>query len=420
VPIYTRRAIVRRRPAAGGTDPYPWYSPLDRNQIPFHVAAGPWGAQLPLQSPTAPTINDEVTGISSAAEFNAARASNRRLVFDASFNDPISLDNLSHVELVIPSGINLGALVLGGNNQPISHIRIRGSTIGQHSGGRIGRIWSINSPLDDFIIDGIDLNGAHGATASNVDHCLLSGNGPGGGQVQNSRWAIVNCRFHSAAACFLGSVNHIVFANCNLFHGARTRAQNAADRGSGFAEGWGIRNQGGPIVVYNSRIEGTRYHNLRCQPLQGGQYGDFCWINSSKLVNVYEAQTAWIFGDLGLSLVADGSWFLGNQVYTQMQASCPNGRSLANVVTGGADLPYGRWNNNAFYGSGTNAVYDDAYFALVESNEATGNVDFRTGNTYNALVNPGAWGGPGDPTLVSLPGGVAPTLGEDFCTFPGY
>jgi hypothetical protein len=373
---------------------YPWYPALDTSALPFS-ASGPWGQAERLQAPAAPSIVREVV-VTSAAQFNAAATSGTRVVIGADISETIDV-RASDVEVVVPRGRSIAGINLAGYPfTPISRVRIRGSTPGTHSGGLVGKIWAL-ARVDDLIVDGLDLNGRNSSSSG-------PGQGIQSGNEASSRWAIVNNRGNFRGWAFLGTVRHIVFAGNNFKHAQSSRERN------GYVEGWGIRNAGGPIVLFRNRIEGTRYHAIRAQPTPNGR-SEYLFAAENTIVSLNEGRVAWIWANLGNGERADGMWFRGNRVYTHVAASCGLGVSLE-----GLDVDYSRVSGNQFFGAGA-STFSDAML-VAQARGYPGDHDWSQGNSFSALGALPAWEGVGDPSTIPLEGNVPADPGTSQCPAP--
>lgn len=372
--------------------PYPWYPELDVTSIPFGTS-GAWGAGLPLEAPAAPVVTRDVT-VTTAAELSAEATSGTRITVGADIDAVVDI-RANDVEVIVPRGRFVRTIVLAGFPfDRIARIRIRGETIGVHSGGLVGKIWSLG-PVDDLIVDGLDLNGDNAADVQQGQG-IQSGDGP------NARWAIVHNRGNFRGWAFLGGAAHLVFAGNNFLHGRGSREEN------GYVEGWGIRAGGGPLVLFQNRIEGTRYHAIRAQP--GGGEGEYLYAAENTIVSLNEARIGWIWANLGNGMRADGTWFSRNDVYTHVAATCGLGVSLEAF-----DVEYSRVNGNRFFGGGDSVLSEASLAAQIST--YTGDHDW-SGNTFEALGPLPAWGGPGDPTTIPLVGGITPSTGSAECPPP--
>ena len=147
--------------AATPTSSYPHYPALNLNDIPWHTAAGGWGPQVRLEAPALPVTTRSVT-VNSRTEFNSAAstAGTRITVATGWPGNTVATINANDIDVIIPAGVAVGAIEMGGwpRTSPLARIRIRGTTPGTHSGGRMGQ-YRDYSLVSDVVIDGIDING---------------------------------------------------------------------------------------------------------------------------------------------------------------------------------------------------------------------------------------------------------------------
>ncbi len=381
------------RPPAG--DPYPLYPSFDRSTVPWHTASGGWGPQVVIQAPTLPTTTRSVT-VNTTGQFNTeAAVSGTQITIGTSFSGASVVSiTASDIDVIIPSGRVIGAIQIGsfGGSTPYARIRIRGSTPGSHSGGRMGQLRSQNAAgtTTDVVLDGIDLNGDSsygGGETNQAFRCDIN------------RMAVLNCRVISAGYIWLGATSHLFIGNSNFYHGAAARAS------VGYVEGWGIRNQKGPMTIVDSRIQGTRYANVRAQAI--GNADEVLYIGNTLLVNVAEGQTLWAWEDLqgGTTFQGEGVLMENSAIYTHTATGCNVGG--ADIRT--SDVTWAEIKNNTFYGAG------NSVFTQTTINNAIKGGGVGTGNTFNTLTTVPAWAGPGDPTLVPLPSGLTLIAGEGVC-----
>jgi len=381
------------------TDPYPWYPSLDMNQIPWHVSAGNWGPQYPLQAPAEPVTFRAVTVHTSAA-FNAeALVPGTEITIGTGWPSSTNVNvRASDIDIVVLPGVSVGPILIDAfNTNARSRVRVRGTAIGSHSGGKVGQIRD-NANCTDIIVDGIDMDGSGftGSPESNV--CL---------RLYGTRYAIVNVRSLSSGNIWLGNAKHVTIAGCTSFHGAATRAQN------GFVEGWGYRNSSGPWVMFDMQVRGGRYHNLRLA--SNNADGEYAWIANSDFISLAEARVAWLWrhqtalGNTGQAAIMDNC-----RVYTYADIGCILAFNLE------ARCDYSRVQNTTFYGAGGHGVATQAYL----NNQASlalgnpGDHNWSINNTFLPLASPPLWRGPGDPTLIGLPNGMTFVEGEGGC--PGF
>ena len=299
------------------------------------------------------------------------------------------------VDVILEPQVSIGHLEIGTFSTPmVSRIRVRGPTPGQRSGGRLGQL-RLRDGVADVIVDGVDLNGA-----ANFGNAAEENQAFRVGSV--SRMAVLNCRVIAAGYTWLGSASHLVIANTNFFHGAATRAA------TGFVEGWGIRNTAGPMTIVDSRVQGTRYHNLRAQSVDGP--AELLYVTRSVFVGVAEGRTAWLWSNLNNGpFRGDGAILEGNDIYSYSAPGCGFGAEIA-----APDVQYSRLRNNRFFGGGS-AVNSQAMLNGLASSYV-GDHDWSVGNTFATLpAQLPAWAGPGDPTLIPLPNGLVRISGEGTC-----
>ncbi len=377
-------------PPTTGNDPYPLYPALNLNDIPWHTGSGGWGSQVRLQAPALPVTNRTVT-VNSISEFNTAAAvpGTRITIGTGWAGNTVATINANDIDVIIPAGVAVGAIELGSwpRTTPIARVRIQGDgRMGQFRGspGTVG-IYT------DVVLDGIDMNGdsSFGPAES------------GPFRVDVTRFAVLNVRAISAGYVWLGSAKHVVIANSNFYHGAVTRAQ------AGFVEGWGIRNSGGPMTIIDSRIQGTRYHNIRAQSVGGT--GELLYVGRSILVAMAEGRTAWMWNNLNNAPYGfgQGAMMDGNSIYTYAAPSCGLG-----VEISAANVNWSQVTNNRFYGGGNAVFTAESLAASVVGGGSS------AGNTFASLGSFPAWSGPGDPTQVPLPNGLSVITGEGTCPAP--
>jgi hypothetical protein len=379
-------------PAAGS---YPWYPSLNLSAIPWHNASGAWGPRVAIEAPAAPVTTRSVN-VTSASQFNSAAgvAGTRITVTSGWAQNSVVTINANNIDVIIPPGVTVGAIEIGAwpRTTPLSRIRIRGTTPGTHSGGLMGQYRDF-AMASDIIIDGIDINGASGFGPGETNQAF---------RASGTRLAVLNSRVIAGAYTWLGSAKHVVIANSNFYHGAASRDA------VGIVEGWGIRNTGGPITIVDSRIQGTRYHNLRAQSVGGS--GELLYVTRSTFVAQAEGRTAWLWNNLNAGpYIGQGAILEGNSIYTYAQPGCGFGGEISvNNVS------YSVGRNNRFYGGGS-AVLSLTTLLNLALGGAPGSHDWSNGNTFAPLVSFPAWTGPGDPTQVPLPNGLALIRGEGSC-----
>jgi hypothetical protein len=369
---YGRAAVC---PAAGApvAEPYRWYPSLDLARIPFHRAAGPWGPRAAIVAPEPPVTQRNVRVSSASQLASEAQVPGATITVDAQYVAHVALSgDVKDLDLVVPAGRTIAQLTIGRFNSfsKVQRIRIRGTTPGSHSGGLIGMITFL-APAADVIIDGVDLNGADGEGGS------LLWNFPRGVE----RLAVVNVRGHSAGPGSLQQTGKdIVIAGSRLMTGARPREVN------GYSEGWGIR-AGDRLVVFDNRIDGTRFHRVRVHPEDGGP--QYAWVADNVLVDPHEARIFSAFNRGGQSLRYAAVWAECNRVYAHSTCMPPS--------FDGKDANYAMLTSNTLFGSITEELQRS-----VQAAHGPGR-DYLSGNKFSRWQAPPAWDGPGDPTVIPLP-----------------
>jgi hypothetical protein len=367
-------------PGARVTEPYRWYPALDLARVPFHHADGPWGPRAPIKAP-APPVTRRTVRVTNAAQLVAeARIPGSQITIDADYiGHAVLFGDVSDIDIVVPPKRTVAQLWIGSASprSTTRRVRIRGLTPGEHSGGLIGRIAFYSDPATDLIIDGVDLNGDDGQGGHLLLHFRRSA----------ERIAVVNVRGHSVGPGTLGGGTDMVFAGNRFMTGAREREIN------GYPEGWGIR-AGGRIVVYDNRIDGTRYHRVRVHPGEVPR-PEYAWVANNIFVDPYEAR---IFdaSDATGKRPPDrfaGVWAICNQVYAHSKCTSP-----------GFEAPhadYARLTSNRFFGSMTPAG------RRAKEGEQGGPApgrDYMSGNTFSPWQAPPPWDARGNPTTdVPLP-----------------
>lgn len=363
-------------PGASVAEPYRWYPSLDLARIPFHAAEGPWGPRAPIAAP-APPVTRRTVRVTSAAQFaTEALVPGTRVIIDADYIGPTVLfGDVTDLDIVVPPGRTVARLWIGRYNPPSTtrRVRVRGTTPGQHSGGLIGNLVFYSGPATDLIIDGVDLNGDDGQGGGLLLHLARS----------SERVAVVNIRGHGVGAAFLGVSDDIVFAGNRILSAARPGEVN------GWPEGWGLRVGGDRIVVYDNRIDGTRYHRVRVHPEPGQQ--QYAWVANNTFVDPREARIFAAIDMSGRKPVSHSTavWALCNLAYAH--SSC---------IPGSFEAPhanYARVTSNTYFGSIT-----EADLRHRQAWHGPGR-DYLSGNRFAAWRSPPAWETPGDPATVPLP-----------------
>jgi hypothetical protein len=374
--------------------PYPLYPALNLATIPWHTAAGAWGAAVPLVAPTQPTTTRTVTVSTPTAFTSAAAVAGTLILVTGTWTTGVAV-SANDVDIVLDPQAAIGSLEVGTFSNPtVSRVRVRGPVSGQRSGGRLGQ-FRLRDGVTDITIDGVDLNGASSFGNAAEDNQAF--------RVANvNRLAVLNVRAIAAGYIWLGGARQAVIANSNFYHGGATRAA------AGYVEGWGVRNADGPLTIVDSRIQGTRYHNLRAQSTGNPQ--ELLYVTRTTFVAMAEGRTAWLWNNLGNGAFrGEGAILENNDIYSYSASSCNFGAEI-----GAPDVEYSRVRNNRFYGGGT-AVNSQTQLNMA-AGSYMGNHDWSVGNTFGLLPSAlPAWGGPGDPTVIPLPGMLTRITGEGVC-----
>jgi hypothetical protein len=135
-----------------------------------------------------------------------------------------------------------------------------------------------------------------------------------------------------------------------------------------------------------------------------GGTGELLYVGRSTIVAMAEGRTAWMWNNLNNAPYGFGQGAImeGNSIYTYSAPTCGFGGEISS-----ANVTWSRVANNRFYGGGT------AVFSSVSANGGG-----TEGNTFASLGSFPAWSGPGDPTQVPLPNGLAVITGEGSCPAP--
>lgn len=390
---------------ACGSDPLDVYPDLDLATIPWHTAAGGWGDQVALAQVVLPTTTTTAE-VDTAAECTAAAdtAGVAITVVGAGWSDTTCNITADDVDLIISEGVAIDAAI---QVEGVDRIRIRGETPGEHSGGRVGQIRTFGSGVD-LVIDGIDVNGSanYGAGESNQAFRISSW----------SRVAITNTRAIAGGYLFVGNNTHLYVLGSSMYHGA------AARTAVGFGEGWGIRNAGGPVTIFESEIWGTRYVNVRTHSLDGA--GEVLYIGDTTLVALAEGRSIWMWPNLGnnsgigAGFIMEDSDIYAYSAGTAGEANCSYGPEGSNYQNA-----YSHVHDNVFHGAG-HVVWDQDYLDELENGGAShteygpsadppGDHDWQTGNTFdNGFSALPAWTRAGDASAVPLPDSLTLIVGE--------
>ncbi len=363
-------------PAPTVNDPYALYPALNLARVPFHAGAGTWGPQLSMEAPALPVTTRTVT-VNSAAELEIeGLVPGSEVIVGTSFSEQVVLfGDVRDLDLVVPSGISVGQIIIGRYTPPSTteRVRIRGTVPMSHSGGRLGSLEFFSDPTTDVIIDGVDLNGEDLGGGKGLYHFARPTN----------RVAVVNVRGHSVEMGGLhGDINNLVVAGSNFFTGARPREV------AGTLPGWTMRG-GDRVIVFRSYVGGTRYHRVRVHPALG--ITQYTWLGENLFYDPNEARiaSAMNIGGTPPGAMYAAIWAQCNLVYAYSTCMSP---SFEGPAASFAELSH-----NTLYGSITQAIQT----SLQASHGA--NHDYLTGNTFNAWEAPPPYPYPGDPRDIPLP-----------------
>jgi len=378
--------------ASGSTgNQYTWFPSLDKNTIPWHVAAGAWGPRLLVQEASAPTGTTPVT-VTTFADFRAAvLAGARTITIGADISGANGSIFGSHingswndVDIIIPPGRILRSFAMGdgGSGTTVNRMRFRGNTVGSHSGGQLHNVtlWGAHN---DIIFDGIDITGPGVFDGDQVSAFNVSNTG--------NRIAVTRCRIAAGCYAFIGNGSNMIVTGCSV------SASRQAPQGSG-QEGWGFRltdAADGGVIFYGNHIRSTRYHKIRCHPTSTTGY---LWIKNNYFWAI-DGDTQLVTVNTNLTTAMPkgyyaGMWFEGNEIWTDGAgtgfASGSTDSDGTNPVTA-AWCPYVRSNGNTFRSA---SYTNDSSFTTTGSTDVV-----KTGNTYLAYVAPTEWRSttPGNP-----------------------
>lgn len=377
--------MLRMPAGGGGTDPYPWFPDLDLNTIPWHAASGPWGAAVPVVAPTAPTISaGDTNWTTAAADVSVVGETGKRFIVGANLGN-ISVNNSTDCEVVIPTGYECGILYIGGNT---TRLRVRGSTIGTHSGGQVARVdmntagGDPDGPITDIIFDGFKIS----SSTSAFEHSIVTTGIP-------DKVAIVNCKVRACRALFyaLGGVTQIVWAGNSLHSGIITSGQAVGATGPDEAQ-WTIRHDTrGPVVLYKNDLRGRKFHRFRTGANTLAEAASTLhFINQNQIVDEQESSITLVLGaeTSPATIVTDNDIYAYSEVGARFDAE---------------KAMYARITGNRIRSNVIDAAFLAGREAAHEAAIPTADVDYQTGNTYAGWSRPSSWIGAGDPSDVTLP-----------------
>jgi hypothetical protein len=387
------------------------------SQIPWHTAAGAWGAQMVMQTPTPPTTTTSST-VSTAAAMQTALGGGgcggdgSGAVNGLALTLDTSIASASVVcvwgddtDIIIPDNIRGPAIETKGGP---SRLRIRSTVAGTRcTGCRIGQVRTSDNTTD-VILDGVPSNGDTPFSTAETNQCFRFSS-----STTTTRVGIYRSSCLSAGYCWLGSSAHTLVIDTNMVCGAETRAQ------VGYGEGWAIRNQNGPLTILRSRIQTTRYAVIRTQPQSSG--GEYLFIAGSEIINTAEGRALWIWQDLGsLSDQPLAAIVRDNNIYGHSESGCfSQGIDINNTVS--PDTAYSRVHDNDFHNSGS-TVYSQAYLNTQEASVTGGDHDWGTGNTFASWTSVPSFtvNASIDPESMPLPSAGTVSYGEGSCTPPAF
>lgn len=377
-----------------GAEPYTWFPSLNKNTIPFHVAAGAWGTHRPIQEAAAPVTTSTGTAGTIAQLQAACYTPETAVTLTDVISGAVLLNgnNIRDVDVIMPNGTGIIATSIGAAPtlgrvvapyRTIQRLRFRGSTPGSFSGGRIHNMTVFGS-FEDLIFDGIQLSGPEGT--NNSAALTFSGDDL---QRQGVRLAIHNCRANCGGGFLIGATENNIFCNNSIL-----TAQGTTDP----VDAWGFRMNGlGHNIFYGNDIRASTaragtsnltYHRLRFSPKPSAYY---LWATNNTLVDRVEGRILVVRSSLESPPSGgtfEGAWFDNNLVIATQVVS---GTELS--IT---DATYARITNNTIQ---SNIITSPAGITL---GGPVTNGDKTTGNVFQAL--PGsdpAWGAVGDPSGVT-------------------
>lgn len=382
--------------SGGGTDPFTWYPLLDKATIPFHAGAGEWGSQSTIDEAAAPTgTMTDVTASTAAELATHIYTANRRITLTGNIAAAsFTAGNITDVDIIVPPGILWDSPTIGSGlgGITVTRLRIRGSTVGSHSGGQVHRLNMI-ALGSDFIVDGLDISGPYTAAALAI-----------GSDQSFSRAAVVNNRINAGGFAIGSTASDIVIAGNSILTGSDTAAETDLLN----EEAYGIRNYfetNGNIVVFNNEIRSnparvvSSHARWRVHPDAGIEY---VWGRNNRFVERVENHIHNIVAsEGGGSGSATANWFLYNEII-----------STGTGTAGSAGTPklYGNESSVRAYIQ-NNAFQSDDFTSDTDISLGGTTATTKSGNTYASL--PGsdpAWGA----TLNGLTPGAGDPSGIDY------
>lgn len=383
----------------GGADPYSYYPALDKATLPFHTAAGGWGAQNTLKEAAAPVITSTGTAGNTTQLAAALYTPGVRVTLTDDIPPAFYFaNNITDVEVVIPSGAVLDTPFLGAGNgsRLVQRVRFRGSTLGDYStGGRLHQLGAY-APIADISVIGLKLS-APGDNAKCIAIERLNFSS------LCARLAVHNCAGHSGSNIYFGDMGDSTWTNCAFLTGSDTTILN---------EAWGHRfdvRTGGNTVMFHvdcrsDTIRTTSAHNrVRiCPHASADPY--YSYFEECMFVELVESKILWPSSQSGNSGTDAGNlrglWFLNNEVIAR--STGPEGLPATMSLR---DAVYARCTGNRFRSdtitSAANITSTGGGSAETDPTDVV-----KTPNTFEAPpgVIPGWQYGPGDPSSIPITG----------------
>lgn len=370
-------AVVNATTQASAADPNPLYPALDMSLVPFHVAAGAYGARVPFQTATPPTI-DSFSNASTFAQLEAAMAvPGRRVTVTANITGGnINIPAVTDVEVVVPFGIVLNGIVWGNGFTGTVFNRVRWiKAAGDTIGGQIHNFRILGNGLTNWIIDGLQISGSSGG-----DNLALY---PGISSGAPTRGAILRNRFAAANAIYGYGGTHLLVAGNSGLHDAN----NTDNQGD-----WGFRNgagpaSNGPYIYFQNDLRGQRFGKIRFHPSSSGA-PYYAYVVGNYLVDRVENRsldcTDTSLPTAGFPQI-DGLWFNDNRIYVSGGAGMGMNR-----FSGAPTCLYVRMGGNIVNGSSSYLTTGGAPDGLIDGT-----------NVQNAAAGSDpAWQFAGDPTGI--------------------